>query len=128
MIKNFRILNKKVVCFKFLKFFFGNKKVIPPINFAFSFWPGTFFYHNDIPIKVGAAFSNQNVSLQPGEVAATAEGELLIGTAKYALQVQTLQKPGGKMLPSSEFLRGYDLRKGMKLDISKSQPLTVAKK
>ena len=91
------------------------------------FWPGTFFYHNDIPIKVGAAFSNQNVSLQPGEVAATAEGELLIGTAKYALHTKRF-KPGGKMLLSSEFLRGYDLRKGMKLDISKSQPLTVAKK
>ena len=48
----------------------------------------------------------------PGEVAgADAEG-LLVGTASGLLRIRRLQKPGGKMLPAAEFLRGSPIAAG----------------
>lgn len=50
---------------------------------------------------------------------ADADG-LLLGTGAGILRVRRLQRPGGKMLPASEFLRGFPIQAGLVLA---SQPM-----
>jgi len=68
-------------------------------------WPAAQVEWQGQPLKFGLADVVAG-SAAPGEVAsADAEG-LLIGTASGLLRVRRLQKPGGKMLPAADFLRG----------------------
>lgn len=52
-------------------------------------------------------------------VGADADG-LLLGTGEGILRVRRLQRPGGKMLPAAEFLRGFPIPPGLVLA---SQPM-----
>ena len=67
-------------------------------------------------MRVGkASLSEDDDNLDIGEVGRPASGTLLIGTSAGSLRIEQIQKPGGKMLPTSEFLRGYDLPEGTML-------------
>jgi len=92
---------------------------------AFQAWPGSFFEHRGNRIKIGLAQASSESDLRPGEIKKTAEGGLLIGTQTVALQINNLQKPGGKMISSSDFLRGYTFDDGEILDFPSSEPLLV---
>lgn len=76
---------------------------------AFSTWPGSFFLDRGSAIRVGRAKVTENFKdLKAGQLHADeGAGLLLIGTGSGSLQILSLQKPGGKMLPISDFLRGY---------------------
>lgn len=72
-------------------------------------WPGVYFTHLNQPLKVTAAVTTSGVG-QPGEVL---DEQLTIACGRgTALQIQSIQKPGGKTLASADFLRGYPLPQG----------------
>lgn len=55
-----------------------------------------------------------------------ADGDgLLIATGEGVLRVRRLQRPGGKMLPAAEFLRGFAIAPGTRL-VSQPMPALVA--
>jgi methionyl-tRNA formyltransferase len=77
---------------------------------AFANWPGTWFNHNENILKVGKLSNfDGDVSLKPGQRESAIKDALVIGTGTNAIKVLELQKPGGKMVPVSDFLRGYAL-------------------
>jgi len=77
---------------------------------AFANWPGTWFKHKENILKVGKlSILDGGVNLMPGQREPTEKDCLIIGTGTDAIEVIELQKPGGKMVPVSDFLRGYAL-------------------
>ncbi len=74
-------------------------------------WPGSFF-----EIEGGARYKIGSVKIvalpentSPGTLLKTDEFPLIITTSKDALAINSLQRPGGKMLPTQDFLRGHPL-------------------
>ena len=51
----------------------------------------------------------RDFNLKPGQRYTEAVDSLIIGTGSGAISISELQKPGGKMLAVSDFLRGYSL-------------------
>ena len=91
-------------------------------NLAFAGWPGSYFLHIDQVLKVGKISEIEGYDhLQPGQRGRGGEHSLIIGTRKGAIAVEKIQKPGGKMLPISDFLRGYSLPKEIKFSSPKDQ-------
>lgn len=90
---------------------------------AFSSWPGCFFEHQNQKIKVGQARLRSDCSMSPGQVSILETGELLVGTGTVCLQFGSLQRPGGKMMPTADFLRGYEIGPDAVLRFEPSQPL-----
>lgn len=95
---------------------------------AFQPWPGAYFDHGESRIKVGrASWQAVDVSAHPGTVL-TAGESLDVATADGVLQILELQRPGGRMLPVKEFLKGYPLEVGSVLpsvageDLLRSNP------
>ena len=77
---------------------------------AFANWPGTWFNHNENILKVGKlSIHDGDLSLKPGQRESGIKDALVIGTGTNAIDVLELQKPGGNMMPVSDFLRGYAL-------------------
>jgi methionyl-tRNA formyltransferase len=88
-------------------------------------WPGNFFEHGGARIKVGTAKPLQiDVSESPGTVLDCTEG-VTVATARGAICFHELQRPGGRMLPASDFLNGYTLPVGAVLSSTPSMPLQV---
>lgn len=79
---------------------------------AFTPWPGAYFDHGETRMKVGRASSLPVVAeAQPGTVLAAGD-RLDIATFAGVLQIAELQRPGGRMLPVKEFLKGYPIEVG----------------
>ncbi len=78
-------------------------------------WPACSVEINGQPVKFGQAgvldAAAPNASA-PGEVLPAASGALHIATGAGILHVLRLQRPGGKMLPASDFLRGFPIHPG----------------
>jgi methionyl-tRNA formyltransferase len=77
-------------------------------------WPACALQIEDQLIKFGQADVTAGTG-QPGVVAGHDETGLLIGTGSGLLRVRRLQKPGGRMLPAAEFLRGWPIAAGTEL-------------
>ena len=79
---------------------------------AFTPWPGGYFDHGETRIKVGkCSLAEPITSAQPGSVIVA--GEILdVATGMGLLRIHELQRPGGRMLPVSDFLRGYSIEVG----------------
>lgn len=92
-------------------------------------WPGCAVEIGGQPVKLGLADVGSLLDYQPAGpgvvVGADAEG-LLVGTGQGVLRLRKLQRPGGKMLPAPEFLRGWSVASGTSLP-SQPMPLLVAK-
>jgi methionyl-tRNA formyltransferase len=96
---------------------------------AFRFWPGSIFSFNEQRIRIGkSTVGNLALKLVPGEVGRDTEGNLCIGTGRGILLVKELQKPGGKMLPVHDFLRGFDIPAGSILLTEPMPDLLVSRK
>ena len=77
-------------------------------------WPACTVELNGQPVKLGladvtAAPTGAGV---PGEVLGADSAGLLINSGSGVLRVRRLQRPGGRMLPAAEFLRGCPLPPG----------------
>lgn len=84
---------------------------------AFTPWPGGYFDYNDERLKVGRCGCVEvNTGHPPATVLGLDEKSCLrIACEKSVLLVYELQRPGGRMLPVSDFLRGFDLPVGTRL-------------
>lgn len=84
-------------------------------------WPGCTFELNGQTIKLGQAdapmaapeFHVLSETLtKPGVVVGTEAEGVLVATGQGMLRLRRLQRPGGKMLPAAEFLRGFPFTTG----------------
>jgi methionyl-tRNA formyltransferase len=91
-------------------------------------WPGCAVEINGQLVKLGLAdvcSLLDDKPAGPGVVAgADAEG-LLVGTGQGILRLRKLQRPGGKMLPAPEFLRGWPVAPGTRLPSQPMPPLVA---
>jgi len=61
----------------------------------------------------------------PGEVLGADAAGLLIATGQGVLRVHRLQRPGGRMLAAAEFLRGFPIAAGTRLESHAMPPLVA---
>jgi len=73
---------------------------------AFTPWPGVWFEHNGIKLKVLDAEIIPTLRGEPGTIL---DDQLTIACGEEALRLKTLQRPGGAALDTKAFLRGYPL-------------------
>jgi methionyl-tRNA formyltransferase len=89
-------------------------------------WPACSIEVNDTLVKFGLADVVGPNQLKPaslaGEVLGVDAYGLLIAASQGVLRVRRLQRPGGKMLPAAEFLRGFSIAPGTRLP---SHPMTT---
>ncbi|MFQ3226061.1 MAG: methionyl-tRNA formyltransferase [Lentimonas sp.] len=79
---------------------------------AFTPWPGGYFDHGEERIKVGRASVELDRSVaEPGTVLST-ELAVRVATGEGAICFHELQRPGARMLPVADFLRGYPMAEG----------------
>jgi methionyl-tRNA formyltransferase len=87
-------------------------------------WPAAQAEHAGQPIKFGVADAVPGTA-EPGIVAGADACGLLIGTGEGLLRVHRLQRPGGRLLPAPEFLRGCPLSAGTRLGGGVLSPLVA---
>lgn len=79
---------------------------------AFTPWPGGYFDHGETRIKVGrCSVAEPQASAAPGTVLTVSE-TIDVATGRGVLCIHELQRPGGRMLPVADFIRGYAIREG----------------
>jgi methionyl-tRNA formyltransferase len=89
-------------------------------------WPGCTVLINGQPVKLGLADALDQAGGSPGTVlGADAEG-LLVAAGQGTLRLRKLQRPGGKLLPAPEFLRGWPVAAGTLLLSQPMPPLVAA--
>lgn len=93
---------------------------------AFQPWPGSMFVYDGIPLKIGSCKALPDYELSTGRIEAK-HTELIIGTGVGSLKIFELQKPGGKMLPIADFLRGFHMENHGKVKFAQGLPL-ISKK
>ncbi|OWW19825.1 methionyl-tRNA formyltransferase [Noviherbaspirillum denitrificans] len=81
---------------------------------AFNPFPGATAVFNGVPVKFWRAEPVAGAGpAEPGKVlAASAQDGVVVACGQGALRVLELQKPGGKRLPTAEFLKGFPLEGG----------------
>lgn len=79
---------------------------------AFTPWPGSFAMYNDTPLKIGSAIVQDNAQHHaPVGTILTPDLNIACGN-NSVLTLLTLQRPGGKMLKSAEFTKGFPIPVG----------------
>jgi methionyl-tRNA formyltransferase len=80
---------------------------------AFRGWPGSWFEVQGVRVKVGSVKVVESCGeTVPGQVILPSPREVAIGTPEGALSLLELQRPGGRMMPTAEFLSGFPLSEG----------------
>ena len=80
---------------------------------AFRGWPGSWFEVQGVRVKVGSVKVVESCGKTvPGQVILPSPREVAIGTSEGALSLLELQRPGGRMMPTAEFLSGFPLAEG----------------
>jgi len=76
-------------------------------------WPACSIEMKGQPVKIGQAEANEAASTAaPGTVVEADPSGLSVATGKGILRLLKLQRPGGKMLMASEFIRGFPVQLG----------------
>lgn len=89
-------------------------------------WPGCSVVINGQVVKLGLADSLAGpASARPGEVLGSDADGLLVGTGAGTLRLRLLQRPGGRMLPAADFLRGMPVALGTLLPSLPMPPLVA---
>ncbi|MFP4674363.1 MAG: methionyl-tRNA formyltransferase [Opitutales bacterium] len=91
---------------------------------AFTPWPGAFFEWNGERVKAGDARveAGETAVEAPGTVVAS-KGELKVATTAGLIVFEALQRPGGRMLPAADFLRGRAIPVGAVLESRPAESL-----
>lgn len=84
-------------------------------------WPTCSVQIGDVPVKLGLADALDGAG-EPGVVIGSDPEGLLVGTGTGQLRIRRLQRPGGRMLPAADFLRGFAVARGTVLV---SQPMAA---
>ncbi len=84
-------------------------------------WPSSFTYLNGKLLKIfDVEILDNNTDMQPGSIVnADPDFGLLVQTSDGVIKINKLQLAGKKKMPSSDFLRGYDIEEGIQLDSQK---------
>jgi methionyl-tRNA formyltransferase len=94
-------------------------------------WPSCSIELNGTPVKIGLADAVADVGLaaaSPGAVlGADQEGLLVKAGSGTVVRFRRLQRPGGRMLPAGEFLRGFPVAAGTMI-ASRSMPELVTRR
>ncbi len=93
-------------------------------------WPGCSVEIAGQPVKLGRADiggAMDGKPAAPGTVLGHDADGLLVATGQGVLRLRQLQRPGGKLLPAAEFLRGFPVTTGTVLP-SRPMPALVADK
>lgn len=85
-------------------------------------WPATVLPIKGQLVKIGQA-SAETGEGKPGMVLSADQNGLVIGTGKGLLRLLKLQRPGGKMLATGDFLRGFPIEEGYVIDSEEMSPL-----
>ena len=89
-------------------------------------WPGCSVVINGQVVKLGLADALAgHASARPGEVVGSDAEGLLVGTGAGTLRLRLLQRPGGRMLPAADFLRGMAVTVGTPLPSLPMPPLVA---
>lgn len=89
-------------------------------------WPSVTVSLAGTPLKFGRARAEQGSGPAPGTVLPSGAAGLRIATAEGVLCILELQRPGGRMLPAAEFLRGFPIAEGTLLPSTPMPPLKGA--
>ncbi len=89
-------------------------------------WPACTVDIGGQPIKFGLADAIAGDATAPGVVVGSDSHGLLIATGQGTLRVHRMQRPGGRMLPATDFLRGFPVATGTRL-ASQAMPPLVAR-
>ena len=91
---------------------------------AFTPWPGGYFDHGEVRIKIGrtSVEMDGSASAEPGTVLSTSAA-VRVATSAGVLCCHELQRPGARMLPVADFLCGYTLAEGDRLIGGTAEPL-----
>jgi methionyl-tRNA formyltransferase len=94
-------------------------------------WPACAVEIAGVPVKFGQAEPGKchlidDTSLPAGTVIGADDEGCLIATGAGVLRVRRLQRPGGRMLAATEFLRGFPLEAGTLLPSRSMAPLVAA--
>lgn len=98
---------------------------------AFQPWPGLYFDYQGTRIRIGAArWEDKAVLEKPGTIldSGASLGSLKVATGRGVLLIEQLQRPGGRMLPVQEFLRGFEIPTGTQLQGGKMHKLVARKR
>lgn len=96
---------------------------------AFENWPGAYIEYGATPLKLGAVrvWDGENSGYPPGTLLKEEDGYLLVQANPGILAIETLQRPGGRLLPVPDFLRGFPMEFGSKLVFGPNEPLVSSK-
>lgn len=90
-------------------------------------WPGCSVEINAQPVKLGLADVSSLMDCKPaGTVVGTDADGLLVATGQGTLRLRQLQRPGGRLLPAGEFLRGFPIAPGTLLPSVPMPPLVAS--
>ncbi len=79
-------------------------------------WPGCTADLGGQAIRLGLAdAAAAGAAAEPGTLVGADEAGLLVATGAGWLRLRRLQRPGGRMLPAGEFLRGFPIAPGARL-------------
>jgi methionyl-tRNA formyltransferase len=79
---------------------------------AFNPAPGAYTYINSIKIKIWQAGEAEDFKGEPGTITGMNKNGIQVACGKGTVNLQYLQKPNGKSLPSYEFAKGFKLNIG----------------
>lgn len=90
-------------------------------------WPGCAVVINGQTVKLGLAdaLPSSVATSIPGDVLGNDSVGLLVATVEGTLRLRLLQRPGGRMLPATEFLRGWPVTPGTRLPSQAMAPLVA---
>jgi methionyl-tRNA formyltransferase len=91
-------------------------------------WPGCAVEINGQVVKLGLADVCSLIDYKPatpGEILGADADGLLVETGQGILRLRQLQRPGGKMLPAADFLRGWPVAAGTRLPSRPMPPLVA---
>ena len=93
-------------------------------------WPACAIELNGQPVKLGLADVCRPLDdkpREPGCVIGTDTDGLLVATGEGVLRLRKLQRSGGRMLPATEFLRGFPVGSGTVLPSRPMPPLVTTR-
>lgn len=73
---------------------------------------------NGTPIKLMRASTARQQTATPGTVLAVNKDDIIVACGRGTLALEVLQKPGGKPLPTAQFVQGFPLKVGDKFGVN----------
>ena len=91
---------------------------------AYNPWPGTTAQLQGKTIRVWKArcVAGENPAI-PGKILAADQQGIVVSTGDGAIQIEQLQKPGGRIMGAAEFLNGYPIGADGEMEISTRRTL-----